>query len=178
MSCIANQRCFEGNWVGVGVGVEGGYLNIKKWCLTIYPYHRGMVFYLKRQSLYWNRAFGEKGGGGVFSIKRNNPPQQFCASVCHGFCFEAPTFTVVRIPQMTHVIMVTSSNGNIFRVTVFCAGNSPVTGEFPAQKRPVTRAFDVFLDLRLNKRLNKQWWGWWFETPSRPLYHHCNEPWF
>ena len=36
-----------------------------------------------------------------------------------------------------------------------CAGNSPVAGEFPAQ-RPVTRSFDVFLDLRLNKRLSKQ----------------------
>ena len=32
-----------------------------------------------------------------------------------------------------------SSNENIFRVTGLCAGNSPVTGEFPAQ-RPVTRA--------------------------------------
>ena len=31
-----------------------------------------------------------------------------------------------------------------------CAGNSPVPGEFPAQ-RPVTRIFDVFFDLRLNK---------------------------
>ena len=30
-----------------------------------------------------------------------------------------------------------------------CAGNSPVTNEFPAQ-RPVTRNFDVFFDLRLN----------------------------
>ena len=30
-----------------------------------------------------------------------------------------------------------------------CAGNSPATGEFPPQ-RPVTRSFDVFLDLRLN----------------------------
>ena len=47
----------------------------------------------------------------------------------------------------------------------FCAGNSPVTGEFPAQ-RPVTRSFDVFFDLRWNKRLSKQSWGWWFETPS------------
>ena len=46
-----------------------------------------------------------------------------------------------------------------------CAGNSPVTGEFPAQ-RPVTRSFDVFFDLRLNNRLSKQSWGWWFETPS------------
>ena len=35
-----------------------------------------------------------------------------------------------------------------------CAGNSPVTGEFPAQK-PVTRNFDVFFDLHLNKRLSK-----------------------
>ena len=40
-----------------------------------------------------------------------------------------------------------------------CAGNSPVPGEFPAQ-RPVTRSFDVFFDLRLNKRLSKQSWGW------------------
>ena len=31
-----------------------------------------------------------------------------------------------------------------------CAGNSPVTGEFPAQ-RPVTRSIDVFFDLRLKK---------------------------
>ena len=30
-----------------------------------------------------------------------------------------------------------------------CAGNSPVTGEFPTQ-RPVTRSFDVFFDLRPN----------------------------
>ena len=47
---------------------------------------------------------------------------------------------------------------------VFCAGNSQVTGEFPAE-RPVTRSFDVFFDLRLNKRLSKQSWGWWFEMP-------------
>ena len=51
----------------------------------------------------------------------------------------------------------------------FCA----VTGEFPPQK-PVTRSFDVYFDLRLNKRLSKQSWGWWFETQSRPLWRHCN----
>ena len=48
-----------------------------------------------------------------------------------------------------------------------CAGNSPVTGEFPAQ-RPETRSFDVFFDLHLNKRLSKQSSGWWFETPPCP----------
>ena len=36
-----------------------------------------------------------------------------------------------------------------------CAGNSPVIGEFPAQ-RPVTRSFDVFFDLRLNERLSNR----------------------
>ena len=55
-----------------------------------------------------------------------------------------------------------------------CAGNSPVTGEFPSQ-RPVTRSFDVFFDLRLNKRLSKQSRSWWFETLSLPLWRHCNE---
>ena len=54
-----------------------------------------------------------------------------------------------------------------------CAGNSPTTGEFSSQ-RPVTQSFDVFFDLRLNKRLSKQWWCRWFETPSRPLWRHCN----
>ena len=36
-----------------------------------------------------------------------------------------------------------------------CAGDSQVPGEFPLQ-RPVTRSFNVFIDLRLNKRLSKQ----------------------
>ena len=54
-----------------------------------------------------------------------------------------------------------------------CAGNSPVNGEFPAQ-RPVTRSADVFFDLCLNKQLNEQWWGWWFETPLCPLWRHSD----
>ena len=41
-----------------------------------------------------------------------------------------------------------------------CAGNSPASGELPAQK-PVTWSFDVFFDLCLNKRLRKQSWGWY-----------------
>ena len=56
---------------------------------------------------------------------------------------------------------------------VICAGNSPVPGEFPA-RRPVTRKFDAFFDQRPNKGLNKQWWGWWIEKPSSPLWRHCN----
>ena len=44
--------------------------------------------------------------------------------------------------------MMTSSNGIFSASLDICAGNSPVTGEFPAQM-PVTRSFDVFFDLRL-----------------------------
>ena len=63
--------------------------------------------------------------------------------------------------------------GTISAWLAICAGNSPVPGEFPAQ-RPVTRSFNVFFDLRLNKRLIKPSWGWWFETLSHPLWRHCN----
>ena len=55
-----------------------------------------------------------------------------------------------------------------------CAGNSPVTSEFPSQ-RQVASSFDVFFDLHLNKWLSKQSRGWWFETPSCSLWRHCNE---
>ena len=48
-----------------------------------------------------------------------------------------------------------------------------VTGGFPSQ-RPVTRSFDVFFDLHLNKRLSKQSRLWWFEMPSYSLWCHCN----
>ena len=47
---------------------------------------------------------------------------------------------------------MTSSNGNIFRVTGHLCGEFTGPGEFPTQ-RLVTRSFDVFFDLRLNKRL-------------------------
>ena len=69
--------------------------------------------------------------------------------------------------------MMTSSNGNIFRVTGPLCGEFTGPDEFPAQ-RPVTLSFDVFFDLRLNKRLSEQPWGWWFETLSWSLWRHRN----
>ena len=72
--------------------------------------------------------------------------------------------------------MMTSSNGNIFRITGPLCGEFTGPGEFPTQ-RPVTRSFDVFFDLRLNKRLSKQPWGWWFEPPSWSLWRHRNGQW-
>ena len=66
-------------------------------------------------------------------------------------------------------------NWNSFRKRCwhFCAGNSPVSGEFPSQ-RPVTRSFDEFFDLRLNKQLSKQSKRRWFETQSRSLWRQCS----
>ena len=55
-----------------------------------------------------------------------------------------------------------------------CAGNSPVPDEFPIQ-RPLTRSFDVFFDVHPNKQFSKQWWGWWINTPSCPLWRHRND---
>ena len=56
--------------------------------------------------------------------------------------------------------MMTSSNENP-RYWPFVRG-------IHRSQRPVTQSFDVFFDLRLNKRLSKQWWDWGFEMPSRP----------
>ena len=69
--------------------------------------------------------------------------------------------------------MMTSSNGNFFRVT------SHLCGEFTGHRgTPLTNAsdaeLDVFFDLHLNKRLSKQSRRRWFENPSRSSWRHCN----
>ena len=66
--------------------------------------------------------------------------------------------TVVGHKNELNFSMMTSSNRKIF---------------LHAQ-RPVTQSFDVFFDMCPNKRLSKQSWSWWFQTPSRPLLRHCN----
>ena len=86
---------------------------------------------------------------------------------CHAFSW-LPFISMLRLTWWRHQMETFSA------LLAICAGNSPVPGEFPTQ-RPVTWSFDVFFHLRLNKRLSKQSWGWWFETISRPLWRHCNE---
>ena len=70
--------------------------------------------------------------------------------------------------------MMTSSKGNIFRVTGLSCG------EFIGHRWiPLTKASDAelwsFLWLGLYKRLSKQSRGWWFETPSCSLWRYCND---
>ena len=83
--------------------------------------------------------------------------------------FEGRLYTGSRLSTWWRHQMETFS-----ALLAICAGNSPVSGEFPAQ-RPVTRSFDVFLDVRIIKRLSKHSWGWWFETLSHPLWCYRNE---
>ena len=78
-----------------------------------------------------------------------------------------------RSPHKSSVMQKAVPGHIVIRVSSICVGNSPVTGEFPTQ-RPVTRSFDVSFDPRMDIRLSKQSWGWWFEIPSRPLWRHCN----
>ena len=85
----------------------------------------------------------------------------FLLSKCLIYCFTFPC------------CMMTSSNGNISALIALCEGNPPVSVGFPSQ-RPVTRGFDVFFDLGLNKQLSKHLRIQWFETPLRSLQRHCN----
>ena len=89
------------------------------------------------------------------------------------FC-DLPDWLVSMIlaVSMQHLLMhtcgmMTSSNGNIFRVT------GPFCWEFTGHLWiPLTKASDAELWYFLwsapwkKKRLSKQWWGWWSETPS------------
>ena len=81
--------------------------------------------------------------------------------------FAHPSLILTLLSRWRHQMETFSA------LLAICAGNSTVPGEFLTQ-RPVTRSFDVFFDLRLNKRLAKHLRGWWFETLSRPLWRQCN----
>ena len=73
------------------------------------------------------------------------------------------------LSRFLHISRCSHQMDTFSALLAICVGNLPVTGEFPMQ-RPVTRNFDVFFDLCLSK----QWWGWWFEMPLHPLWHHCD----
>ena len=76
------------------------------------------------------------------------------------FIFPESTWSLLH--DLITSCMMTSSNGNIIRVA----------GHF--SKASDAELWCFLFDLRLNKRLSKQSWGWWLETPSRPLWRHCN----
>ena len=105
-------------------------------------------------------------GGREQQFKEQTLEQSFAIN-----CFTIRPFhgaTILGVPMMT------SSNGNIFRVTGRLCGEFTCHRWIPTQ-RSVTQSFGVFFDLRLNKRLSKQSWDWWFQTPSSSLWRHLND---
>ena len=114
----------------------------------------------------WSRWQGKRS---QHSRRMLNP--QFFAYLVRSPCDMYLTFYVQNYfekPWWRHQMEMFSA------LLAVCAGNSPLTCEFPTQG-PVTWSFDIFFGLRLNKRFSKQWWGWWFETPSLLLWRHCND---
>ena len=60
----------------------------------------------------------------------------------------------LNIGHNTHFTWWRQQMETFSALLAICAGNSPMTGEFLAQ-RSVTQGFDVSFDLSLNKRLNE-----------------------
>ena len=90
----------------------------------------------------------------------------------HGWHIWCNNDYVRQVPNTLY--MMTSSNGNIFRVI------GHLCGKFTGPRWiPRTKASDAelwcFLWSASDKRLGKQSWGWWFETLSCPLWRLCND---
>ena len=113
--------------------------------ISLYIFARGTTAAQKSVTIWWRTA------------KR----------IFHRIRITMAKLLVKCIPRWRHQMKTFSA------LLALCVGNSPATGELPSQK-PVTRSFVVSLSSALNKRLSKQSWGWWFETPSHSLWRHCN----
>ena len=140
------------------------------WCARLSKHSRGWSFETLSHPLWRHR----NGDTDLNTEERNPSVHTFGNRVAQLYSSGQVQYRRIRriysiweIPWWRHQMEALSALLSI------CAGNSPVTGEFPTQ-RPVTRSFDVFFDVCLNKRLSKQSWGWWFGTPSRPLWRNCN----
>ena len=94
-------------------------------------------------------------------------------NMCHGtFDIQFSKTEVYCAYNVLHIM--TSTNGNIFRVTGLLGGEFTGHRWIPRTKA-MTRSFDIFFDLHMNRQLSKQWKRWWFETLPRSLWRHCNE---
>ena len=134
------------------------YLILEVWWYSLRPWHYTRELHLSHNTCLWlvpshfQQITHEMSVTGVTSVF-----SKYSIFFCRQ-CMNVITIhdwqTGVIGPQPSLIRMMTSSNGNIFRVTGLLCGISPVTSEFPAQ-RPVTWSFDVFFDLRLIKRLSK-----------------------
>ena len=96
-------------------------------------------------------------------------------NVCNNVLWSIQTYSVSLITKQNAQNMMTSSNGNIFRVT------GPLWGEFTGDRwTPLTKASDAelwcFLSSVPEQMVEKPLRRRWFETSLRSLWRHCDEP--
>ena len=146
-----------------------------------WPFQRGStVFELWfRYGKFWsNVSFTSKQRKITYNIKmvpvNTNHGDKCETKMCHKCQEEKEEQNIFLRVQKQVSKLVNHQMKTFSALLAICAGNAQVTGEFPAE-RPVTRSFDCFFDLRLNKRLSKQSRSWWFETQSRPLWRHSDD---
>ena len=92
--------------------------------------------------------------------------QQFS---CKNIDLKWPRTMSAIFPDLSVLITMTSWHKHVFHVTdpwTLTWGGSTRPVDSP-HKGPITPSFDAFFDVRLIKRLNKQWICLWFETPWR-----------
>ena len=106
----------------------------------------------------------------LVSVKRLINFENLHSENVWAWCYRPRTWMRTIAAKHHNRNMMTSSNGNIFRVSL-CDGSPPVT--FPHKGQ--WRGGWCFFGLCLNKRLSKQSRRRWLETPSRSLWRHCNE---
>ena len=116
-----------------------------------------------RQSMVKNREYRN-------TTKHKNPRS---VHIIHMYQWDTACYRDVTVNSRDWFDMMTSSNGNIFRVT------GHLYGEFTGRRWiPHTKASDAelwcFLWSASDKRFSKQSWGWWFKTLSHPLWRQCN----
>ena len=98
-----------------------------------------------------SRACGDRAPGGTEGVMSQSPILRVLFTTDASVTFAGFMAMVVSNNFTATYIMMTSSNGNIFRVTgLLCGEFTPVN--FP-RKGQWRRAFHVFFDMCLNKRL-------------------------
>ena len=135
-----------GGWVG-GMG-GGGWFTIK-----------ALLMYYRLDDIYLYFVFSEYITDvectADLEFREANDIRKSFPSAHASMCLYSATFLIVSGMQRTLKSWWRHQMETFSALLAICAGNSPVPGEFTSQ-RPVTRSFDVFCDLRLNKRLSKQ----------------------
>ena len=124
------------------------YRNSSKELKTFIKYYLALLSCVTMFRCFCNNNKGKH----IINCKKGRERIQY--SYFNTFATPLKYQTIWRV-RVCHQGIMTSSNGNSFRVTGHLWGNSPVTGEF-LEQRSVTRSFDVLFDVRLYKRLSKQ----------------------